>query len=213
MSGIVVVTFEDYRPSPRYDSNPWTAVRIEEGTAAVPDAWENLGTIAFGTATYDADPSNPAYRNFTIENGTDANYWYRLTFLDADDSEGLPTVPVQNSATGRPVYATVEELAAILRVNATTRHAALRRVLESASIEIDAEIGTADVNGNALPYGAPPAIVSEVCVERAVEHWQQMQSPFGIIGLGDGAATYTARDSWDRHAHKLAALKGAWGFA
>jgi hypothetical protein len=25
--------------------------------------------------------------------------------------------------------------------------------------------------------------------------------------------TYTARDSWDRHAHKLAVLKGSWGIS
>ena len=86
-------------------------------------------------------------------------------------------------------------------------------MLEAAATEIDSEIGTADIAGTALPYGAPPAIVSEVNLERAVEHWQQMQSPFGIIGLGDEGAAYTARDSWDRHAHKLSPLKAGWGIA
>lgn len=208
-----VVTLEDYRPSPRYDGNPWTAARIEEGTVAAPSAWTDLGTVAFGTATYDADPSNPAYRNFTIENGSAPEQWYRVTFLDDTGDESLPSAAVQNTAAGRPIYATVDELARILRVSATDRHAALRRVLESAATEIDGEIGTADINGTTLPYGSPPALVSEVSLERAVEHWQQMQSPFGILGLGDVGATYTARDSWDRHAHKLAVLKGQFGFA
>lgn len=209
-----VVTLADFRPAPRFDLTPWTAVRVEEGTAAAPTAWTNLGTITFGTASLDLDPSDPAYRSFTIENGTAADYWYRLTFLDADGDEGLPSSAVQNTAEGRPIYATVSELAAILRVSASARHASLRRVLESAATEIDAEIGALDVNGTALPYGSPPAIVSEVSLERAVEHWQQMQSPFGIIGLGDvGGATYAARDSWLRHAHKLAVLKGEYGIA
>ena len=83
------------------------------------------------------------------------------------------------------------------------------RVLKAAAHEIDSEIGTADITGTVLPYSNPPDIAREVNIERAVEHWQQMQSPFGIIGLGDMGATYTARDSWDRHAHKLSPLKGS----
>ena len=207
----LVVTFEDYRPSPRYDGDPWTGVRIEEGTASA-GPWSLIDTVTFGTA--DPDPTNPAYRDITTDQATEqADLWYRLTFIDADGDVGLPTLPVQNTTDERPVYASTTELASILRVSESQRRAALLRVLKSASLEIDAEIGTADVTGTELPYSAPPHIVQEVCLERAVEHWQQMQSPFGIIGLGDGGATYTARDSWDRHAHKLAALKGYWGVA
>ena len=206
----VVVTFVDYRPSPRYDGNPWTEVNIEEGTSSA-GPWTALETIAISPV--DTDPENPAYRNFTTELGTAVDLWYRLTFVDADGDTGLPTYPVQNASAARPVYATVEELAQILKVRSADRHAALLRVLEAAATEIDSEIGTADITGTALPYGSPPAIVSEVSLERAVEHWQQMQSPFGIIGLGDLGAQYTARDSWDRHAHKLSPLKAGWGLA
>ena len=39
-----------------------------------------------------------------------------------------------------------------------------------------------------------------------------MQAPCGIVGLGDDGATYTAKDSWDRHALKLMPLKGSWGW-
>lgn len=206
-----VITFEDYRPSPRYDNLPWTSVTVEEGTASV-GPWSLLETITFGTA--DPDPTNPAYRNFTTSlGGTAEGLWYRLTFLDGSGNTGLPTFPVQNLSTARPIYASLDELARLLRVSASQRHAALLRVLESAAQEIDDEIGTADINGNSLPYGSPPSLVQEVNLERAVEHWQQGQSPFGIIGLGDGASVYTARDSWDRHAHKLAPLKASWGIA
>jgi hypothetical protein len=53
-----------------------------------------------------------------------------------------------------------------------------------------------------------------VNLERATEHWQQMQSPFAVLGLGgDAGAITVARDTWDRHAHKLAPLKAAWGIA
>jgi len=82
----------------------------------------------------------------------------------------------------------------------------MARVLDVAAAEIDAELGTS--------FGTPyPALVVEVNLERAVEHWQQQESPFGVIGLGDAVPTMTARDSWDRHAHKLAPLKSTWGIS
>ena len=206
-----VVSFEDYLPSPRYDGTAWTEVRIEEGTASV-GPWTLIDTLPLSPP--DSDPSLPAYRDFTTANASDAaDLWYQLTFYDAAGAFAQPTFPVQNTAEDRPIYASVSELAALLRVRATERGASLRRVLESASAEIDSEIGATDINGAAIPYGSPPALVSEVCLERAVEHWQQMQSPFGIIGVGDTGATYTARDSWDRHAHKLSPLKASWGIA
>lgn len=206
----IVVTLEDFRPSPRYDALPWTSAQIQESSSST-GPWTTLETQAL--SPLDSDPTNPAYRNFTTALGTAADYWYRIVFLDAALATALPTYPVQNTASDRPIYASTSELAAILRVNETQRHAALRRVLEASSQEIDDEIGTADITGAATPYGDPPALVEEVCLERAVEHWKQVQSPFGLVGLGDTTQAYTARDSWDRHAHKLAPLKGEWGIA
>ena len=205
-----VLTIEDVRPSPRYDSLPWTEARLEESTTAT-GPWALVET--FTLAPVDADPSNPAYRNFTTQLASDGELWYRIIFADADGDIGQPTYPIQNTLNARPVYASVSELARLVRVSATDRHASLLRVLESAATEIDAEIGSPDINGNTLPYTAPPSLVTEVNIERAVEHWQQMQSPFGILGMGDAGALYTARDSWDRHALKLAPLKGSWGIS
>ena len=206
-----VVSFIDYQPSPRYDSLPWTEVKIEEGTASI-GPWVLIDTIAL--SPLDADPENPAYRDFTTnEASDDADLWYRLTFYDAAGDFAQPTTPVQNTEEDRPIYASVSELAQLLKVSAATRGTALRRVLEASSCEIDSEIGPTDIAGTALPYGSPPAIVSEVCLERAVEHWQQNQSPYGIIGMGELGATYIARDTWDRHGHKLSVLKASWGIA
>jgi hypothetical protein len=51
-------------------------------------------------------------------------------------------------------------------------------------------------------------------LERAVEHWRQQESPFGLIALGvDIPAERSATDSWNRHAAKLAPLKQQWGLA
>ena len=207
----VVVSLEDFRPSPRYDGLPWTQARIEEGTTSV-GPWTLLEVQAISPV--DADPANPAYQNFTTQLGTADELWYRLIFIDADGDTGQATFPIQNVADDRPVYADVSELATLLRVNATQRHNALMRVLKSAADEIDSEIGATDINGSTTPYSNPPALARQVNLERAVEHWQQEQSPFGIIGLGEsGLTAYTARDSWDRHAHKLAILKASWGLA
>ena len=109
---------------------------------------------------------------------------------------------------GLSAYATVEELSAILRVNAVTHQDALEGVLIAAADEIDAEVGRTG------RYTTVPRLAWEVNLERAVEHWQQRQSPFGIIGLGaETGVTHTSRDSWDRHAHKLTPLKETWGLA
>lgn len=207
----VVVTLEDYRPAPRYDGLPWTQAQIQEAPAST-GPWTTLETK--NLSPVDADPRNPAYRSFTTALGTAAEQWYRIIFLDAAVATGLPTYPIQNTADDRPVYASVSELAQLLRVSASDRHNDLMRVLKTAASEIDSEIGTADILGGTVPYSNPPAIVREVNLERAVEHWRQSQAPFGIVGLGDeGQVAYTARDSWDRHAHKLAVLKGGWGIA
>jgi hypothetical protein len=206
----VVVSLEDFRPAPRYDSLPWTEARIEEGTAST-GPWTILETQAL--VPVDSDPANPAYRNFTTALGTAAEQWYRIVFTDATLATGLPTVPIQNVEDDRAVYASVSELARLLRVDASARHDALMRVLKASADEIDHEIGTVDISGTEIPYSNPPPIAREVNLERAVEHWRQEQSPFGILGIGDEQAVYTARDSWDRHAHKLAILKGSWGIA
>jgi hypothetical protein len=208
----VVVSLEDYRPAPRYDSLPWTEARIEEAESSE-GPWTILETQAL--SPLDSDPANPAYRNFTTALGNALELWYRIVFTDATLATGLPTVPVQNVEDDRPVYASVSELATLLNVNASTRHDALMRVLKSAADEIDAEIGAEDVNGMETPYSNPPAIAREVNLERAVEHWRQEQAPFGLLPVGGdlGGNERIARDSWDRHAHTLSILKGEWGLA
>lgn len=207
----VVVTLEDYRPSPRYDNEPWTSAAIYEAPAST-GPWTLLETIAL--SPIDVDPKNPAYRNFTTDLGTADLQWYQIVFLDADMSTGQPTFPIQNTPDDRPVYASVDELATLLKVNASQRHNSLMRVLKAAADEIDSEVGTVDINNNATPYSNPPPLAREVNLERAVEHWSQSMSPFGLVGLGsDLGPLATSRDSWTRHALKLAPLKGSWGFA
>lgn len=203
----VVVSFDDYTPLARYDLIPWSEIDIEE-SATVDGTYTLIDTVTI--AVPDPDPSQPAAQDFTTANGTAVDYWYRVIFRDADGNESAPSIPLQNSTVTSSLYATAAELAGILHVTAASNTTALERVLAAASAEIDAELG------RGAPYSESdvPDLVTEVALERAVEHWQQMKTPFGILGLGaDTTATYTARDSWDRHAHKLAPLKAAWGIA
>jgi hypothetical protein len=113
-------------------------------------------------------------------------------------------------------YADVTELARVLTLRAPTQEQtdAMQRVLDAAAFEIDDWCGTGTPSADGSPvFGTPyPALVVEVNLERAVEHWSQEESPFGIVGLGsDTIPVATARDSWDRHGQKLAPLRQTWG--
>lgn len=117
-------------------------------------------------------------------------------------------------------YAGTAELARVLHLRTVSAEqgTAMTRVLDAAAYEINSEC-----NGSGtVEFGTPyPSLAIEVNLERAVEHWRQQEAAFGIVGLGGEAIPVTtARDSWDRHAHKLAPLKGtlgtaypAWGLA
>ncbi len=110
-------------------------------------------------------------------------------------------------------YTTTDELQRVLKIrDATTEQtAAMVRVLTSAYVEILSEIDLADT---VTLTADQEELAAEVQLERAVEHWQQGGTPFGILGIDDrGGASYIAKDSWERHALKLAPLKNQWGIA
>lgn len=111
-------------------------------------------------------------------------------------------------------YTNTTELARILKIRQPTaeQEIALQRVLDVAEGEINSEIDLAD-DADALA-GWQLALCAEVNLERAVEHWRQQESPFGMLAVGvDVPAERTAQDSWTRHANKLAPLKSQWGVA
>lgn len=210
-----VVTFRDYVPPARYDEPTpiaWTEARIEEGES-VTGPWVELETITLDPV--DADPTDPAVRNFTTELASDtAGLWYRVVFVDADGDEAQPTQAIQNTATFS-TYATVDELARLLKIRAPSSEqtVALERVLTTAAGEINAEVGRTEDNPLT---GWELSLAAQVNLERAVEHWQQQEVTFafGLTGVGtDIGATHIARDTWQRHAHKLAPLKEEFGFA
>lgn len=110
-------------------------------------------------------------------------------------------------------YATVGELQFVLRIETPTQlqMEGMQRALDEAATEIDWELGyTAET-----PAPSPPSpLVHGVNIDRAVEHWRQQFSPFGVVGVGgEGEPIVTARNSWYRHALKLRPLKNTWGVA
>lgn len=204
----IVVSFEGFTPAARFDLVPWTDVQVEEGPTSI-GPWTLIDTLAL---VPDVDPANPATRNLTTTEGTAADQWYRLIWLDAALETSEPTTPIQNVSptTG---YATVEQLAQLLKVSATAREGDLRRVLVAAALEIDSELGRSEAWDFSVDPEAQELLI-EVNLERAVEHWSQGLSPFGIVGLGaESGPILTARDSWERHARKLAPLKETFGIA
>jgi hypothetical protein len=209
-----VVSFVDYTPAARFDGEPWTEVDIEEADTQDGDSvtgdWTVLETIAL--APVDADPENPTSRSFTTSLAGDGELWYRLIFRDADDDEQQPTLPVQNIIAG-PTYATVNELARTLQIRNPTeaQRDALQRVLSAAAAEINHEINLGDddaLDSDELQLAA------QVNLQRAAELWGLQEVPLGLAGIGSEFGTsHLARNSWEKYAFTLAAIKRQYGIA
>jgi len=110
-------------------------------------------------------------------------------------------------------YATVSELQFHLNIDSPNQVQldGMQRVLDAAAEEIDWELGYTATNP--APTPTPPLVV-EVNIERAVEHWRQSFSPFGVIAIGaESEPIVTARNTWYRHARKLQPLKMTFGIA
>ncbi len=205
----VVVTFERFLPPARYDTLPWTEARIEEASAA-DGTFTQIDVVVLDPV--DPDPASPPHRSFTTELGTADDQWYRVVFADASGDVSTATVPIENAAGVVPLdvepYATSNELATILHVNATSNADALNRVLVASAGEIVSETGRDDFSGWELD------LVAQVNLARAEELWKQMKAPWGVIGLeSEFGPTRIARDTFDRHAHTVAPLKRTWGIA
>jgi hypothetical protein len=206
-----VVTFQGYKPVPRYDGLPWTQVRIEE-SATEDGTYTPVETISLSPV--DTDPTDPAYRNFTTEDAGDGELWYQVVFVDANGDESSPTDPVQNvDPAVVEMFASVSELLAILNVRAasTAQSQKAERCLMAAAGEIRDELDLAD--GQELD-AFDAALCSQVNLARGAELWKEEETQFGILGVGsEVGTTYIARDTWDKHAIKLSRLKGQWGIA
>lgn len=109
-------------------------------------------------------------------------------------------------------YATLEEFVRRLRLESPTPAAlaAAQQSLDAAAAEIDEYLGVSVDDPPEAPGEA--ALLAIVNLDRAGEHWRF--TPYGALNTGpDMPPVLTARDSWYRHARKLAPLKTSWGIA
>lgn len=205
-----VVSFVDYTPAARFDAEPWAEVDIEE--ADVPEGpWILLETVAL--SPLDVDPENPATRSFTTELASDTpSLWYRLIFRDGDGDEQQATLPVQNLP-GITAYTTVAELARVLKIRGPSdaQRDAMERVLSAAAGEINAEV---DLAVGEYLSGWQLQLAAQVNLQRAAELWGLQEVPLGLAGIGSEFGTsHLARNSWEKYAFTLAAIKNQWGIA
>jgi len=206
----IIVSFEDFPPAARYDSIPWETVEIEEG-ASETGAFTLIDTLTLSPV--DADPTNPASRDFSTANGTADDQWYRVRFVDANGDTSEYTEPIKNvqDDTYAVAYATADELARILKIRTPSadQTAAMNRVLTAAALEIDAELDRPGMFSS--PY---PPLVVQVNLQRAAELWTLQEVPIGVVGVGsEFGATHLSRKTWDKYADTLAPLKQQWGIA
>lgn len=206
----VIVSFEDFIPAARFDSIAWEQVEIWEASTAL-GTYTLIDTLTLSPV--DADPADPASRDFSTDNGTADDQWYKVRFVDGNGDYSEYTEPIQNvqDDTYAVAYATPDELARILKIRTPSadQTAAMNRVLTAAALEIDAELGRAGMFSS--PY---PPLVVHVNLQRAAELWTLQEVPTGIVGLGgEFGATHMARNTWDKYAYTLAPLKDSWGLA
>lgn len=110
-------------------------------------------------------------------------------------------------------YATVDELARRLGLASPTaaQITQAQEALDAAAHEIDAHLGWLTTGPGALSVGQA-ALLAVVNIDRAAEHWRL--TPYGALNQGpELPAVLTARDSFNRHARKLASLETRWGVA
>jgi len=138
------------------------------------------------------------------------------TTYDADHISTRSVVVTSSAPDGDfdgTTFADADELYPILNIRGTPSAAQVAkadRVLTAAAGEIVRELDLAD-DQELDGYGV--ALCAQVNLMRAAELWKEEEVQFGILLGVDAGATYVARDTWEKHAIKLATLKGQWGFA
>jgi len=112
-------------------------------------------------------------------------------------------------------YATVEELAAALRIRLTAENTpTLQACLDAAADEIDHDIDWAPVPAQLIADDEPPdPLLNRVNVLRGVEWYKSNDAAFGVIGFDQTGTLQAPRDGFNRHAFTLSPLKQRWGIA
>jgi hypothetical protein len=105
-------------------------------------------------------------------------------------------------------YATVDELAAALRITVTAANeASLQACLDAAATEIDAAMDRVD------DLDPDDALANRVNVLRGVEWFKGQDAAFGVIGMSETGALRAPTDGFARHYVTLLPNKQKFGVA
>ena len=105
-------------------------------------------------------------------------------------------------------YATVDELAAALRIRVTAENTPqLQLCLDAAAREIDDAVDRVD------PVPDGDALANRVNLVRGVEWYKANDAAFGVIGFDETGALRLPKSTFARHAVTLTPLKQQWGVA
>jgi hypothetical protein len=105
-------------------------------------------------------------------------------------------------------YATVDELAAKLRISVTAGNtAALQACLDAAAAEIDHSIDAAA----ATPIDPSDPLANQVNLLRGVEWWKSNDAAWNVLADTSGAGMRLPKNTFNRHAATLLPLKQQWG--
>ena len=103
-------------------------------------------------------------------------------------------------------YATINELAAALRITVTaTNQDSLQACLDAAASEIDNTVDRLDELDPSDP------LANRVNIVRGVEWFKANDAAFGVIGVSDTGTLQAPRNTFRRHAVALLPLKQQWG--
>jgi hypothetical protein len=110
-------------------------------------------------------------------------------------------------------YATVDELAAALRITVTAQNTpTLQACLDAAGEEIDHAVDW--VTAPAHPIELPPdPLLNRVNILRGVEWFKSNDAAFGVIGFADTGALQAPKNTFARHAASLIVVKEQYGVA
>jgi hypothetical protein len=107
-------------------------------------------------------------------------------------------------------YATVEQLAAALRVAVTPKNSdALRQSLDAAATEIDHYCDRPSDD----PISADDPLAGMVNISRGLEWFKANDAVFGAVGFHDIGVLSAPADPFSRHAATLTPLKVRFGIA
>lgn len=107
-------------------------------------------------------------------------------------------------------YATVEQLAAVMRLTVTAKNQDwLQSCLDAAALEVDHYCDRSADD----PLLTTDPLAAQVNVARAVEWWKANDATFGGVGFADTGILTVPADAFARHAAALIPLVQLFGIA